>query len=116
MISDLPSDIIENIHLHMCFLTLCAFSQTCRNFRLDDVHFLHWGEHVYGKQFWKEALTRPTNRVFISIRVELIQLYKFEKMLKENGEIPWTLDQYRVLWEIEKKRALNCSIDHCNFT
>ena len=73
---------------------LYALSSDDSFFRL--VAVLKWGS-----RFWADALTRPTRRVFRSMRDELASIDRFQALLAQKGFPAWKEVDFRRFWAWE---------------
>ena len=105
----LPSDILAEICAHLDLFAAERLLSTCRGARAigaDDTFFRAIAHKQWGHEFWRDALTRPTTRVFVSMRDELRQLHRFQKQL-ESLDVPmWTDTEFRAFWRYERDKPI----------
>lgn len=103
------TDVLATVCAHCdTLVTTERLVSTCRHLRQaassDDfyrlVAVLQWGG-----RFWAEALSRPTRRVFCSMRQELRHLDRFQRCLRRHGFREWREVDFRRLWKAEALRV-----------
>lgn len=107
----LGADLVAMVCAHCDHPTTLSLLSTCRALRPDDGTFRLIAEVQWGREFWGEALGRPTHRTFVSMRDELAQIERMRRFLASKGEPMWTIDKFRVLWACEAMLCENIKDD-----
>ena len=58
--------------------------------------------------FWKRALSRPTDKVFSSMKDELKKIAVFNSFCSNNGVPVWEERDYYFFWKFEEERVKLC--------
>ena len=76
-------------------------SRQCHALLGDDAFHRQVAVSRFGAAFWARALSRPTHRVFLSMRKELQTIDRFESHLRRTGNPLWTTTEYEAFWAME---------------
>lgn len=97
----LGADAVACVCAVVDFASALHLLATCRRLYgmgRDDTFFRLVAELQWGRQFWRDALTRPTRRVFRSMREELIAICRFQRCVRRHEFKPWGEREFRCFW------------------
>jgi len=104
----LPLDVWPLIGLHLSSVAELDGALSCSRRRRDAAHghepiYADLARLRWGADFWRRALSRPTRRVFVSMRRELQQMDRLDARMRSFGLPPWTLREYEAFWAMEAR-------------
>ena len=100
----LPSDVIDHICVFLEFDDMERLGATCGALRHSDSRYAHVAVYQWGNAFWRDALTRPTWRRFVSMRDELRRIHFLQRCCDAWSMPRWNETVIRALWAAESRQ------------
>ena len=113
----LNDDLIRYIalFLHLNLNNLLNFSIVNKNINIviDDIFYKQLAILYYSSDFWKRAYNRPVyiSKPLKNIKMELIRIENFQKILDRNNLNRWTQKDFYNYWKANNDYYINHKLD-----
>lgn len=101
---NLPHDLIEKIANYLNLDEILSFSISSSKyyFALDNIFYINLANKLYTIEFWKKASLRPIikSKPLKSMKLELIRIENFQKMLDSLNHNRWTKKDFYNYWNL----------------
>ena len=108
---NLEYDVIYKITDYLTFNNIIYLSMTSKEFYylFDDLFFTNLAIKMYSNEFWIKALQRPIFSSFPlkSMKLELIRIENFQKMLDNLNIDRWTNKDFYNYWQVNDNKINN---------